>query len=206
MSDHPSSSDAPHAAEASTVTDASVATAVAAAAPQPGTTAAASAQAGATTAQTAGGNPNDATTPPPAQAAAPALFDEDGITITPSRIVVFGTPFPFKDAIGVRLFIDQRHKTIAVSVLVIGLLVSLYGVVISSSPAIALGVMLIVVSYLTWRFQTMRHRVYLVRASGDTEVLAVSNLPLARRVEQALDAALAANRSAGTHPTTPATP
>ena len=130
-----------------------------------------------------------------AAAAEPLLFDEASVTVSATRIVAYGTPFPLKDARSVRLVIDAPHFRFAIPILIAGLLLGAYGIVVRSSPLIALGFMLAVVSYLTYRFQTMRHRVFLQRESGDTEVLVGSKLPFVERVKAALEAALKATPS-----------
>lgn len=137
------------------------------------------------------------TTPAPAAAAtAPApLFDESGVTISASRIVTFGQPFPLKDATAARLAEDHPHLMIAIPVAIIGLLVGIYGGFAHSSPTMVIGFMVIVVGFLAWRFQSLRHRVFLVRESGDTEVLSVSDLGFAERVRHALATVLAGTRT-----------
>jgi hypothetical protein len=132
-------------------------------------------------------------------AAAPALFEEANVSVSTTRIVVYGAPFALQGTRGIRLFQDRPHGRFAVPILIAGILLGAYGIVMHLSPAIALAVMLIVVSYLTYRFQTMRHRVLLVRDTGETEVLASSSLPFAQRVKAALDQAIAA-------PASPASP
>ncbi|MCY0387801.1 DUF6232 family protein [Robbsia sp. Bb-Pol-6] len=130
--------------------------------------------------------------PAPRAANAPLpFFEEANVTVSTARIVVYGTPFPLKDARSVRVFVDQPHRRFAVPILVVAILVAIYGIVIRSSPTIAIGVMLAVVSYLTWKFQTMRHRVLVVRDAGETEVLATSDLGFAKRVAAALEQAVA---------------
>lgn len=137
-----------------------------------------------------------------AATALPALFDEAGVTVTTARIVAYGQAAPLKDAGSVRLFVDHRHLRFAIPILIAGLALGGYGIAISSAPAIALAFMLIVVSYLTWRFQTLRHRLYLVRSTGETEVLANSDVAFTGRVKAALEQALAAQPSS----VAPATP
>jgi len=122
--------------------------------------------------------------------AEPSLFDEASVTVSATRIVAYGTPFPLKDARSVRLFVDAPHVRFAIPILIAGLLLGAYGIFVRSSPLIALGFMLSVVSYLTYRFQTMRHRLFLIRDSGETEVLVGSNLPFVQRVKAALESAL----------------
>jgi len=122
--------------------------------------------------------------------AEPALFDEANVSVSVSRIVAYGTPFPLKDAHSVRLFVDAPHVRFAIPILIAGLLLGAYGIFVRSSPYMALGFMLAVVSYLTYRFQTMRHRLFLIRDSGETEVLVGSDLPFVRRVKAALELAL----------------
>jgi len=122
--------------------------------------------------------------------AEPALFDEANVSVSMSRIVAYGTPFPLKDARSVRLFVDAPHVRFAIPILIAGLLLGAYGIFVRASPFIAIGFMLAAVSYLTYRFQTMRHRLFLIRDSGETEVLVGSNLLFVQRVKAALELAL----------------
>lgn len=123
--------------------------------------------------------------------AVPPFFDEAGVSVSTTRIVVYGTAFPLKETTGVRFFTDRPHIRFAVPILVIGVLLLIYGGFVRSSPMMAVGVMLGAVSYLTYKFQTMRHRIFALRPTGETEVLVSSDLAFAHRVEAALKQALA---------------
>ncbi|MGI4856306.1 MAG: DUF6232 family protein [Janthinobacterium lividum] len=139
--------------------------------------------------------------PTPRAAAAsntvPPFFVEANVSVSTARVVVYGTPFPLKDARSVRVFVDQPHRRFALSILIIGIVLAVYGIVVRSSPTIAVGVMLAAVSYLTWKFQTMRHRVLVVREAGETEVLATADLGFAKRVAAAVEQAVARAPAAG---------
>lgn len=129
--------------------------------------------------------------------AVPPFFEEANVSVSTARVLVYGTPFPLKDGRSVRVFVDKPHRRFAVPILVIGILAAVYGIAIRSSPTIAIGVMLAAVSYLTWKFQTMRHRVLVVREAGEAEVLATSDLGFAKRVAAAIEQAIALASAAG---------
>ncbi|MGI4985540.1 MAG: DUF6232 family protein [Janthinobacterium lividum] len=123
--------------------------------------------------------------------AVPPFFEEANVSVSTARVVVYGTPSALQGARAVRVFVDQPHRRFAVPILIIGILVAVYGSVVRSSPTIAIGVMLAAVSYLTWKFQTMRHRVLVAREAGETEVLATADLAFAKRVAAAIEQAIA---------------
>lgn len=134
----------------------------------------------------------------------PPFFQEGEVSVSTTRIVAYGTPASLVGVKSVRLFVDKPHLRFAIIILLAGIGVGAYGAVIRNSPACALGVMLAVVSYLTYRFQNMRHKLFVTRETGpEAEIFVAGNLDFTHRVLAAVEQALAQQAQTATAASAP---
>jgi hypothetical protein len=165
----------------------------------------------------ASGTPNASPLPrptPPAPGArsraavdtSPPFFEENEVSVSITRIVAYGTPASLSGVETTRLFVDTRHLKFAILILIAGICFGIFAALNHNTPVGALGFMLVVVSYLAYRFQNFRHRLYVTRETGaEAEVFVTGDLDFARRVHAAVDQALAqqAATAAPPQPTAP---
>ncbi len=123
---------------------------------------------------------------------APPFFQENDVSVSATRIVAYGTPAVLTGATSVRLVVDRRHVRFAIPILIAGIAFGVYATLYGNAPASVMAVMLVVVSYLTYRFQNLRHRLFLSRDTGTEEdVFASGDLAFTERVKVAIEHAIA---------------
>src|SRR6201999_1359458 len=77
-------------------------------------------------------------------------FNERGVTLSRAGLSASGQMIPLRDLRTARVVKIPRQKPLPVIIAVIGLVALVAGIVTGSGPALVLGVMTIVVGYLTW--------------------------------------------------------
>ena len=121
----------------------------------------------------------------------PPFFEESDVSVSTTRIVAYGTPAPLTGVKSTRLFVDTRHLKFAIIILVAGICFGVFAAMKHNTPVGALGFMLVVVSYLAYRFQNFRHRLYVTRETGpEAEVFVTGDLDFAHRVQAAVEQAI----------------
>jgi cell division inhibitor SulA len=121
-------------------------------------------------------------------------FNERGVMITRNGLSAGGQIFSLREITGARTETIQKNKILPVSLSSIGAVAAVVGGIMGSGPALALGVMLIVVGWLTWITQDITHRLMVTTQNGDKEAFSSPDLDFVARVEQALQRALASLR------------
>jgi hypothetical protein len=119
------------------------------------------------------------------------LFDEGGVSVTSARLVVHGQPYLVRSITAVRADIMKPDRVMPALIALAGLALAIYGGFVTSGMAMVLGVMLIVVGgVIGWRFQSVRHRVWVTSAAGEVEALSHDSADFVHRVVAALNAAI----------------
>jgi hypothetical protein len=126
-------------------------------------------------------------------------FNERGVMITRNGLSAGGQIFSLREITGARTETIQKNKILPVSLSSIGAAAAIVGGIMGSGPALALGVMLIVVGWLAWTTQDITHRLMVTTQSGDKEAFSSPDLDFVARVEQALQGALLSLRQPAEH-------
>jgi hypothetical protein len=119
-------------------------------------------------------------------------FNERGVSVTRNALSSAGQIFPLRDIQQVRVVTVQKNKLVPWAISVIGVAAAIAGGVFGSSLGIVVGVMLIVVGWLTWISQDVTHRLMVQTADSEREALSSVDLPFVERVAQTVRDALGA--------------
>jgi hypothetical protein len=120
------------------------------------------------------------------------LFDEGGVSVSGSRLMVHGQPFPIRGINAVRMELAKRDRVMPLMIALAGLALAIYGGFVTSGMAVVLGIMLAVVGgVIGRRFQNVRHRVWLTGAAGEVEAFSHGDADFVQRAVAALKLALA---------------
>ncbi|WP_206956369.1 DUF6232 family protein [Trinickia acidisoli] len=122
-------------------------------------------------------------------------FNERGVMITRNGLSAGGQIFSLREIQGARIETIQKNKILPLSLSLAGLAVAIAGGVSRSGAALTLGAMLIVVGILAWYTQDIKHRLVVSTQGGDREALSSPDSDFVKRVEQALQSALASIRN-----------
>jgi len=125
-------------------------------------------------------------------------FNERGVMITRNGLSAGGQIFSLREIQGTRVETIQKNKVLPLTLSLAGAVAAVAGAIWSSGAALALGVMTIVVGLLAWTTQDIRHRLMVSTQDGDREALTSPDLDFVKRVEQALQGALASIRATAT--------
>ena len=123
------------------------------------------------------------------------FFDEAGIKITSARMVVPGQVHSLRDVQAVHAVVSRHDRVLPLIIMTPGLVLGVGGLFRQSGAAAFLGLMLLVVGGIAWRFQDIVHRVILTGPAGETVALVNPDLVLVERVVIATSAALVERRS-----------
>ncbi|WP_109480900.1 DUF6232 family protein [Paraburkholderia sp. C35] len=127
-------------------------------------------------------------------------FNERGVSVTRNALSAAGQVFPLREIQDVRVETVQKNKLIPVAISLIGLAGAIAGGIYSSPLGIVVGVMLIVVGWLTWRTQDVTHRLMVRSAGSEREALSSIDLSFVERVAQTVRDALASATAAAAAP------
>ena len=125
-------------------------------------------------------------------------FNERGVMITRNGLSAGGQIFSLREIQSTRVETIQKNKVLPLTLSLSGAVVAIAGGIWTSGAALTLGVMLIVVGYLAWTTQDIQHRLTVSTQDGDREALTSPDPDFVKRVEQALQTALASIRSTAT--------
>jgi len=119
-------------------------------------------------------------------------FNERGVTVTRNGLSAAGQVFALRDILGVEVVTIQKNKAMPASISLIGAAVTAAGAAYSSSAALVVGVMLVVVGYLTWKSQDVTYRLIVNTPAGKREALSSVDLDFVDRVARVVRDAQAA--------------
>ena len=125
-------------------------------------------------------------------------FNERGVMITRNGLSAGGQIFSLREIQSTRVETIQKNKILPLTLSLSGAAVAIAGGIWTSGAALTLGVMLMVVGYLAWTTQDIQHRLTVSTQDGDREALKSPDPDFVKRVEQALQTALASIRSTAT--------
>jgi len=123
-------------------------------------------------------------------------FNERGVMITRNGLSAGGQVFALRDIQDVRVVIIRKNKAFPAAISILGAAVGAVGALYRSGAALGLGVMLVVVGGLAWRWQDVRHQLVVKTPQGEREAVSSPDLDFLARVEQAVRAALENSASA----------
>jgi hypothetical protein len=118
-------------------------------------------------------------------------FNERGVMITRNGLSAGGQIFSLREITGARIETVQKNKVLPVSLSLAGVVGAIAGGISRSGAALTLGVMLFVVGILTWLTQDVTHRLMVATPTGEREALSSPDLDFVKRVERALQGAVA---------------
>ena len=119
-------------------------------------------------------------------------FNERGVTVTRNGLSAAGQIFALRDILGVEVVTIQKNKAMPASISLIGAAVTAAGAVYSASAALVVGVMLVVVGYLTWKSQDVTYRLIVNTSAGKREALSSVDPDFVDRVARVVRDAQAA--------------
>jgi cell division inhibitor SulA len=125
-------------------------------------------------------------------------FNERGVMITRNGLSAGGQIFSLREIQSARVETIQKNKVLPLTLSLSGAAVAVAGGMSTSGAALTLGAMSIVVGFLAWTTQDIRHRLTVSTQSGDREALTSPDPDFVKRVEQALQTALASIQSTAT--------
>ena len=125
-------------------------------------------------------------------------FNERGVMITRNGLSAGGQIFSLREIQSARIETIQKNKMLPLGLSLAGAAIAIWGGVAVSGAAMTIGAMLIVVGILAWTTQDIKHRLMVATQSGDKEALTSPDLDFVKRVDQALQGALASMPSTAT--------
>ncbi|SDV49873.1 hypothetical protein SAMN05216551_109207 [Chitinasiproducens palmae] len=114
-----------------------------------------------------------------------AMFNENGVQVHADRLVVYGQTVLVQDGDRLVLQPGARSKLAATVLLLIGLAVVALSVYFASGPALILGLMAFIASFIAWRFQNVRHTLQLIGTSSSRTVVDSTDLAWLERIQAA---------------------
>ncbi|SAL22307.1 hypothetical protein AWB64_01692 [Caballeronia sordidicola] len=123
-------------------------------------------------------------------------FNERGITFARAGLSAAGQLYPLRDLRGATVKMIPRQKPLPITVSVVGLIAAITGGILGSGPALLLGVMIVVVGYLSWITQDVIYRMYVTVPDGEREVFTTKDEEFAQRVAALVHEAVAAQAAA----------
>lgn len=127
-------------------------------------------------------------------------FNERGVSVTRNALSAAGQVFPLREIKDVRVVTVQKNKFVPWAISLIGAVAAVVGGVFASPAGVVVGVMLIVVGWLTWITQDVTHRLMVQTAGSEREALSSIDLSFVERVAQTVRDALASATAAATAP------
>lgn len=109
-------------------------------------------------------------------------FNERGVTLSRAGLSASGQMIPMRDLRTARVIRIPRQKPLPVIIALIGLAGLGAGIVTGSGAALVLGVMTVVVGYLTWITQDVIFQLMVATPEGEREVLITKDQEFADKV------------------------
>ncbi|AXF00882.1 DUF6232 family protein [Paraburkholderia hospita] len=130
-------------------------------------------------------------------------FNERGVSVTRNALSAAGQVFPLREIKDVRVVTVQKNKLVPWAISLIGAVGLVVGGMFASPAGVVVGVMLIVVGWLTWITQDVTHRLMVQTAGSEREALSSIDLTFVERVAQTVRDALASATAATATATAP---
>ena len=111
-------------------------------------------------------------------------FNERGVTVTRNGLSAAGQVFALRDIRRVDVVTIRKNKLVPSLISLIGAVTAAAGGVAGSSAALVVGVMLVVVGYLSWTTQDVMYRLVVEMPDGKREALSSIDAEFVERVAQ----------------------
>ncbi|WP_250473568.1 DUF6232 family protein [Caballeronia sp. GAFFF1] len=118
-------------------------------------------------------------------------FNERGVTLSRAGLSASGQMIPLRELRAARVVKVERKKPLPVVIALIGLVALGAGFVTGSGAALVLGVMIVVVGYLSWITQDVIYQLMVTTSDGEREVLITKDQEFADRVAALVGEAVA---------------
>ncbi len=118
-------------------------------------------------------------------------FNERGVTLSRAGLSASGQMIPLRDLRAARVVMIPRQKPLPIIIALIGLIVLGAGIFTGSGAALVLGVMIVVVGYLTWITQDVIYQLMVATPDGEREVLITKDQEFADKVAALVGEAVA---------------
>ncbi|WP_246793138.1 DUF6232 family protein [Burkholderia perseverans] len=122
-------------------------------------------------------------------------FNEHGVSVTRNGLSCAGLVFALRDIRGVEVVTINKDWIVPAAISLLGVVGLVFGLLQASSAAIVVGVMLIVVGWLTWSSQDIMHRLMVDTPDGKREAVVSADPEFLGRVAQVVRNAQAAQTS-----------
>ncbi|MDR5739822.1 MULTISPECIES: DUF6232 family protein [unclassified Caballeronia] len=109
-------------------------------------------------------------------------FNERGVTLSRAGLSASGQMIPLRELRAARVVKIERKKPLPIALAIIGLVVLGAGIATGAGAALVLGVMIVVVGYLTWITQDVIYQLMVSTSDGEREVLITKDEDFADRV------------------------
>lgn len=109
-------------------------------------------------------------------------FNERGVTLSRAGLSASGQMIPLRELRTARVVMIPRQKPLPVILALIGLVVLGAGIFTGSGAALVLGIMIVVVGYLTWITQDVIYQLMVATPDGEREVLITKDQDFADKV------------------------
>jgi hypothetical protein len=130
-------------------------------------------------------------------------FNERGVSVTRNALSAAGQVFPLREIKDVRVVTVQKNRLVPWAISLVGAVAAVVGGVFASPAGVVVGVMLIVVGWLTWITQDVTHRLMVQTAGSEREALSSIDLSFVERVAQTVRDALASATATAATATAP---
>jgi hypothetical protein len=127
-------------------------------------------------------------------------FNERGVTLSRAGLSASGQMIPLRELRAARVVKIERKKTLPVALALIGAAALGAGIVTGSGAALVLGVMMVVVGYLTWITQDVIYQLMADTPDGEREVLITKDQDFADKVAALVTEAIAKHAAASAAP------
>jgi hypothetical protein len=125
-------------------------------------------------------------------------FNERGVTLSRAGLSASGQMIPLRELRAARVVKIERKKTLPVALALIGAVGLGAGIVTGSGATLVLGVMMVVVGYLTWITQDVIYQLMAQTPDGEREVLITKDQDFADKVAALVTEAIARHAAAKT--------
>ncbi|MBI0331073.1 DUF6232 family protein [Burkholderia plantarii] len=123
-------------------------------------------------------------------------FNELGVSVTRNGLSCAGAVFALRDIRSVEVVTVSKDWIVPAAISLLGVVGLVFGLLQASSAAIVVGVMLIVVGWLTWSSQDVMHRLMVDTPDGKREAVVSADPEFLGRVAQVVRSAQAAQAAA----------
>lgn len=118
-------------------------------------------------------------------------FNERGVTLSRAGLSASGQMIPMRELRTARVVKIERKKPLPIGLAVIGLVALGAGIATGVGAALVLGVMIVVVGYLSWITQDVIYQLMVSTPDGEREVLITKDQEFADRVAALVGEAVA---------------